>query len=73
MALKVRSLTAAEAHDLKRLASSCTGPHRVVQRAQIVWASAHGEPIPVIALQVGLSAFRVPPGSVALTGMVLQG
>jgi transposase len=59
MALKVRSLTAEEAHELKRLASSRTEPHRAVQRAQIVWASAHGEPVPVIALQVGLSAFRV--------------
>jgi transposase len=31
----------------------------VVQGAQIIWASAQGEPAPVIARQVGLSAFRV--------------
>jgi putative transposase len=61
MALKVRSLTPEEAHELTRLASSRTAPHRVVQRAQIIWASAHGEPVPVIARQVGLSAFRVRP------------
>jgi transposase len=59
MALKVRPLTTEEARALKRLASSRTAPHRVVQRAQIMWASAHGESIPVIARQVGLSAFRV--------------
>ena len=27
--------------------------------AQMMWASAQGEPVPVIARQVGLSAFRV--------------
>jgi transposase len=59
MALRVRPLTAAEADALKRFASSRTAPHRVVQRAQLVWASAHGETVPVIARQVGLSAFRV--------------
>jgi putative transposase len=59
MALKVRTLTAEEANELKRLAGSRTAPHRVVQRAQIVWASAQGETVPVIARQVGLSAFRV--------------
>jgi putative transposase len=59
MALKVRTLTAEEANALKRLAGSRTAPHRVVQRAQIVWASAHGETVPVIAQQLGLSAFRV--------------
>jgi transposase len=31
----------------------------MVQRAQLVWASAHGETVPAIARQVGLSAFRV--------------
>jgi transposase len=59
MALKVRPLTTAEADALKRVASSRTAPHRGVQRAQIIWASAHGEPVPVIARHVGLSAFRV--------------
>jgi transposase len=59
MALMVRALTAQEAEVLNRMAHSRTAPHRVVQRAQIVWASAHGETVPVIALQVGLSALRV--------------
>jgi transposase len=59
MALKVRPLTAQEAGALARLAHSRTAPHRMVQRAQIIWASAHGEMIPAIARQVGLSAFRV--------------
>ncbi len=59
MALKVRPLTAEEADALKRFARSRTAPHRVVQRAQIIGASAHGEPVPAIARQVGLSAFRV--------------
>jgi transposase len=59
MALKVRILTAEEANELKRLAGSRTVPHRAVQRAQIVWASAHGEPVPAMARRVGLSACRV--------------
>jgi transposase len=59
MGLKVRPLTAEEAEALKRFASSRTAPHRVVQRAQIIWASVQGEPVPAIARQVGLSAFRV--------------
>ena len=32
---------------------------RVVQRAQIILASAQGETVPAIARQIGLSAFRV--------------
>jgi putative transposase len=59
MALKVRPLTEQEAAALERLARSRTAPHRVVQRAQIVWASAQGAMVPAIARQVGLSAFRV--------------
>jgi transposase len=59
MALQVRTLTAEEANSLKRVAGARTAPHRVVQRAQIIWASAHGEAVPLIAFQVGLSAFRV--------------
>jgi transposase len=59
MALKVRPLTAQEADALKRFASSRTAPHRVVQRAQLIWASVQGEPVPAIARQVGLSAFRI--------------
>jgi putative transposase len=59
MALKVRTLTTEAAHALQRLAGSRTAPHRVVQRAQLVWASAHGETVPAIARQGGLAAFRV--------------
>jgi transposase len=58
MALKVRPLTAEEADALQRFACSRTAPHRVVQRARIMWASAHGEVVPAIARQIGLSAFR---------------
>jgi transposase len=58
MALKVRTLTVEEAHELKRLASSRPAAHRAVQRARIVWARAHGEVGQAIARQVGLSAFR---------------
>jgi transposase len=59
MALKVRPLTAQEADAVKSFASSRTAPHRVVQRAQIIWARVQGEPVPAIAHHVGLSAFRV--------------
>jgi transposase len=59
MALKVRALTEEETTTLHRLAHSRTAPLRVVQRAQLIWASAHGETVPAIARQVGLSAFRV--------------
>ena len=59
MALKVRPLTAQEADAVKRCASSRTAPHRVVQRAQIIWARVQGESVPAIARHVGLSAFRV--------------
>lgn len=59
MAVKVRTLTEAEAQELARWAHARTAPHRLVQRAQIIGASAHGETVPAIARQVGLSAFRV--------------
>jgi transposase len=59
MALQVRPLTEQNADALERLAHSRTAPHRVVQRAPIIWASAPGEMVPAIARQVGLSAFRV--------------
>ena len=59
MALQVRPLTTQEADAVKRFASSRTAPHRVVQRAQIVWASAQGESVRDSARRVGLSAFRV--------------
>lgn len=59
MAVKVRTLTGEEAQELTRWAHARTAPQRVVQRAQIMWASAQGETVPAIARQVGLSAFRV--------------
>ena len=59
MALRVRALTTEEVAELKRLAGSRTAPHRIVQRAQIIWASAQGETAPVIAPRLGLSALRV--------------
>jgi transposase len=59
MALKVRPWTAQEADAVKGFARSRTAPHRVVQRAQIIWASVQGELVPAIAHHVGLSAFRV--------------
>src|SRR5919109_1656863 len=59
MALTVRPLTEQEATALAHLAHSRTAPHGMVQRAQLVWGSAHGETVPAIARQVGLSAFRV--------------
>lgn len=59
MALKVRALTEEEANELHRLAHSRTAAHRVVQRAQMIWASAQGLRVPAIAQRVGLSALRV--------------
>jgi transposase len=59
MARLVRAFTAQEAEALKHMAHSRTAPHRVVQRAQIIWARAHGGTGPVMAPQVGLSAVRV--------------
>jgi Homeodomain-like domain-containing protein len=59
MALQVRPLTAQEADAGQRFARSRTAPHRVVQRAQLIWASVQGEPVPAIAHHVGLSAYRV--------------
>jgi transposase len=59
MALKVRPLTAAEAQELNRVAHSRTAPHRLVQRAQMIWANVQGLQAPAIAQQVGISALRV--------------
>jgi transposase len=59
MALRVRAVTTEEVAELKRRAGSHTAPHRVVQRAQIIWASAQGETVPIIASRLGLSALRV--------------
>jgi len=72
MALTVRALTEPAAA-LTRLAHPRTPPHRMVQRAQLVWASAHEEPVPSIARRVVLSAFRVRPGSPVSPGMGSQG
>jgi transposase len=59
MALQVRSLTSHEAQELTRLAHSRTAPHRVVQRAHIIWASAQGVKVSEIATQTGLTTLRV--------------
>lgn len=59
MAVKVRTLTGEEAQELTRLAHVRTAPRRRVQRAQLIWASAHGLKAPAIAQHVGLSALRV--------------
>jgi putative transposase len=59
MALKVRTLIAEEAYELKRLAGSRTAPHRLVRHAQIIGANAQGETASGIARQVRLSALRV--------------
>ena len=52
MAVKVRTLTGEEAQELTRLAHARTVPHRLVQRAQIIWASAQGRKAPAIARHV---------------------
>jgi transposase len=59
MAVKVRPLTMEEVQALKPLAYARKAPHRLVQRAQIIWASAQGLQAPAIAQHVGLSAVRV--------------
>jgi hypothetical protein len=38
MAVKVRTLTEEEAQELTRWAHARTAPHRLVQRAQMIWA-----------------------------------
>jgi hypothetical protein len=62
MALQVRPVTAAEADPLKSCARSRTAPHRVGQRAQLLWARGQGAPVPAMARRIGLSAFRVRAG-----------
>jgi transposase len=59
VALKVRALTEEETTEVYRLAHSRTAAHRVVQRAHMIWASAQGVRVPIIARRVGLSAPRV--------------
>lgn len=58
-AVKVRTLTGEEAPELTRWAHARTVPHRLVPRAQIIGARAHGEKVPALARQVGRSACRV--------------
>jgi transposase len=52
-------LTLEEAPARNPLAHARKAPHRLVQRAQIIWASAPGRNAPAIAPQVGRSALRV--------------
>jgi transposase len=59
MALKVHALTEEEANELHRLAHSRTAAPWVVQRAQMLSASAQGLRVPAIAQRVGRSALRV--------------
>jgi transposase len=59
MAVKVRTLTMEEVQELNQLAHARKAPHRLVQRAQIIWASAQGLQASAIAQCVGLSALRV--------------
>ena len=73
MALKVRPLTAEEADALKRCASARSAPHRIVQRTQLAWASAHGTTVPAIARQSASPHSESGPGSIALTGTGSQG
>jgi putative transposase len=58
MALTVRPLSAAETHELNQLAHARTAPHRLVQRAQIIWARGQGLQAPAMAPRGGISALR---------------
>ena len=58
MAVKVRTLTGEAAQELTRLAPARTAPHRLVPRAQLIWAGAQGWKAPALAPHVGLSALR---------------
>jgi len=73
MAVKVRTWTGEEAEELPRLAHARTAPHRLVQRAQIIWARAQGWKAPAIARQVGLSALRVRAWSQRFNRLGLAG
>lgn len=53
--LRVREMTAEEAVEVKRLASSRAEPARAVERARIVWRSSRGERVPRIAEGLRLS------------------
>jgi transposase len=55
-ALQVRSLTAEEAAELRRRASSRTLPARVVERARMVLLLHEGERVPAVAARLGVGA-----------------
>jgi hypothetical protein len=48
MAVQVRTLSMEETQELNQLAHVRKAPHRLVQRAQIIWASAQGLNAPAI-------------------------
>jgi transposase len=59
MAVTVRTFTMEGAPKLNQVAHARQAPHRLVQRVQIIWASAQGLNTPAIAQHVGLSAVWV--------------
>jgi transposase len=59
MALRVRELTAEEARDLRKRAHSRTESARAVERAQIIWLTAHGRFAPAVAKRLGIAEVTV--------------
>ena len=59
MALRIRQLTDEEKQYFRELANSASAPLRVLQRAYIVWLSAQGKRVPMIAREVGVSEHTV--------------
>lgn len=59
MALRIRQLTDDEKQYFRELANSPSAPMRVLQRAFIVWLSAQGKRVPIIAREVGVSEHTV--------------
>ena len=57
--LRVRALTAHETAAITRLAHSRTEAARAVERARIIWLAGQGEPVPVLARQLGLTPATV--------------
>jgi transposase len=55
VALRVRTLTAAERAQIERLARSRTAPARLVERAQMVWYASQGERVPALARRLSLN------------------
>ena len=55
MALHLRPLTAEEQTKIERLARAQSAPVRLVRRARIIQLAAHGQTVPAIARQVGVS------------------